>query len=84
MLDVEDIAIIVRDRRKARSLTQADLAKRTGVSRSRIAGLETNRLPEIGLKTVLRLLAALDLDLEVVPNRGVRPTLDDLRRERER
>ena len=78
MLSLSDIAAEIKNARKARRLTQAQLAHKARVSRARIAALETEKLPEMGFKTIQRLLRALDLDLRIVPLDQRRPTLDDL------
>ena len=81
MMDLHDIAAAIRTRRKDLKITQLVLSERTGIARTRIADLENGRLPEVGMRTILRLLGALGLNLEVVPDRQRRPTLDDLRAE---
>ena len=78
MLSLSDIAAEIKNARKARRLTQVQLAHKARVSRARIAALETEKLPEMGFKTIQRLLRALDLDLRIVPLDQRRPTLDDL------
>jgi transcriptional regulator with XRE-family HTH domain len=68
----------IKATRKARGLTQARLAQTARVSRARLEALENARIAEIGFKTLLRILNALDLDLRISAyNRG-RPTLEDL------
>jgi transcriptional regulator with XRE-family HTH domain len=68
----------VKATRKAKGLTQARLAQTARVSRARLEALENARIAEIGFKTLLRILNALDLDLRITAyNRG-RPTLEDL------
>lgn len=64
-------------------MTQQDLASKSGISRARIADLENGRVPEMGLRTLMRLLLPLGLDLQVVAAKPKRPTLDDLRAEDE-
>jgi transcriptional regulator with XRE-family HTH domain len=81
MTDLQEIAAAIRNRRQQLDLTQRELSERTGIARTRIADLENGRLPEVGMRTIFRLLSALDLELEVVANRQKRPTLDDLRAE---
>jgi len=68
----------IKATRKAKGLSQIELAAKSGVSRARIEALENARIAEIGFKHLLRILNALDLDLRVTElNRG-RPTLEDL------
>ena len=51
--------------RKRAMLRQLDLAERAGVSRATIDALENGRATEIGYSRLLRILAALGLDLRV-------------------
>jgi transcriptional regulator with XRE-family HTH domain len=64
--------------RRAKGWSQTELAQAAGVSRARLEALENARLTEIGVKHLLRILNALDLDLRLTQlNRG-RPALEDL------
>ncbi len=81
MADLLDIVRAIRERRQLLGLTQRELSVRTGIARTRIADLENERLPEVGMRTIFRLLSALGLELQVVADRHKRPTLDDLRNE---
>ncbi|HOY77769.1 MAG TPA: helix-turn-helix transcriptional regulator [Hyphomonadaceae bacterium] len=81
MADLLDIVRAIRERRQLLGLTQRELSERTGIARTRIADLENERLPEVGMRTIFRLLSALGLELQVVADRHKRPTLDDLRNE---
>jgi transcriptional regulator with XRE-family HTH domain len=81
MLDLDDIAEAVLAERKRHGLTQHRLAAQARVSRDLIAKLETGRLPELGVKKLLRILHALGLDLRVTTLNLKRPTLEDLRAE---
>jgi len=67
---VDDIAALIRDRRRALALDQATLAKRIGVSREWIIGIEKGN-PNARLDLVLRTLAALGVSLEVDGGEGV-------------
>lgn len=51
--------------RKRAMLRQLDLAKRAGVSRATIDALENGRASEIGYSRLLRILAALGLELRI-------------------
>ncbi len=55
--------------RKRRGLSQADLAKRSGVSQPMIAQIESGKLNNLTLRTLARTAAALDasLRIELVP-----------------
>src|SRR4051794_28271518 len=60
-----DVAALIRQARRARHLSQAELGKATGVTRQSIANLEAGR-SNPSLSTVLAALAVLDLQLDVV------------------
>jgi DNA-binding XRE family transcriptional regulator len=51
--------------RKRRGLTQAQLAKRSGVSQPLIAQIESGRLNNLTLKTLARTARALDANLKI-------------------
>lgn len=68
-------------RRRALKLTQGELARRAGVSRELVSRLEGGSVTEVGVRKLIALLAALELELRI-DERGVGETLDDLRRER--
>ena len=84
MIDLGNIGQAVKKRRKELGLSQHDLAKLAKVARNRIAPLETERLPEIGFTTLLKILHAIGLDLRVTTLNRQRPTLEDLRADTER
>jgi transcriptional regulator with XRE-family HTH domain len=81
MIDLSAIGEAVRKRRKELGLSQQELAELANVARNRIAPLENDRLPEIGFRTLTKILHALGLDLRVTTLNRQRPTLDDLRAE---
>jgi HTH-type transcriptional regulator / antitoxin HipB len=63
---LSDLRNLVRARRTALGLTQADTAARAGVTRQWVSGFENGQGGDLTL--VLRLLAALDLDLTIAPH----------------
>jgi transcriptional regulator with XRE-family HTH domain len=77
-----DVGERVRTARKAKGLTQRELAERSGVSRARIDTLENGRPSDIGFGNVVRILNGVGLDLRITSSPR-RPTLDDLMRENE-
>jgi transcriptional regulator with XRE-family HTH domain len=80
-MELDSLGQSIASRRKAASLTQSGLAALAHVSLPTLKALEQGRTSEIGLSKVLRILAALGLDLELrEANRG-RPTLETLRSE---
>lgn len=62
----DELAITVRERRRALGLSQQQLAERLGVSRQWVVGLEAGR-PRAELGLVLRALRSLDLRVLVEP-----------------
>ena len=82
-IDLNDIARTVAQQRKRLGLTQQQLAVKARVSRLLIARLETERLPELGVKKLIRILNAVGLDIRVTSLNQRRPTLDDLRADEE-
>ena len=77
-MDLIELGERVKATRRAKGWSQTVLAQAAGVSRARLEALENARLAEIGVKHLLRILNALDLDLRLTQfNRG-RPTLEDL------
>jgi transcriptional regulator with XRE-family HTH domain len=63
--------------RRAAGLSQTDLARASALSRQTISALERGAVPDLGVKKLLRVLEALDLDV-VVRQAGHPVTLDDL------
>ena len=66
------------DRRKARSLSQAQLAQAAGVSLRTISSLENRGSHDLGFRKLTRILSALGLELRLHEANTQRPTLDDL------
>lgn len=72
----------IRSERKRRKITQDQLARTFGMSRSTISQIEKGIVQDIGIRKVIRILEYLDLELRVRP-RGAPPTLEDLQQEQE-
>ncbi|MCF6180352.1 MAG: helix-turn-helix domain-containing protein [Geopsychrobacter sp.] len=70
----------IRQERKKRKLTQAQLAGLLGMSRSTISQIEKGTVQEIGVRKLIRILEIIDLELRIRPA-GLPPTLDELREE---
>tara|TARA_B110000008_G_C16821159_1_gene504752 strand:- start:528 stop:812 length:285 start_codon:yes stop_codon:yes gene_type:complete len=66
IISVKDLAILIKEERKARGWTQLELAERSGVSRDWIIALEQAK-PSVELALVLRTLKALNLPLAINP-----------------
>jgi transcriptional regulator with XRE-family HTH domain len=73
----------IRQARKSRQLSQADLAKVFGMSRTTIGQIENGVVQDIGVRKIIRILEYLGLELSVRPA-GRPPTLEELREEGER
>lgn len=71
----KDIGNALRTARKAGNLTQAELASRAGVWQRTISNIETSA-SGAKLDTIFDLLAALDLEIHIVPRSKMKP--DDL------
>jgi len=83
-VDLVELGERVKAARKSKGWSQTKLAQAAGISRARLEALENARLAEMGIKHLLRILNALDLDLRLTQfNRG-RPTLEDLAAEEAR
>jgi len=65
----------LRQRRLNRGLTQADLAELAGLTRQKVIAVERGD-SRVGLVAYVRVLAALDCELAVVP--AALPTLDEI------
>lgn len=73
-----DIGHALRKARKAQGLTQADLASRAGIWQRTVSTVETGT-GGARLETVFDLLAALDLEMRIVPRSKSGPTeLEDI------
>jgi HTH-type transcriptional regulator / antitoxin HipB len=68
-----DLASAVRGRRQDLGLTQADVAHQIGVSRKWLNDFELGK-PTAQIGIVLRLIEALDLQIELVPASGAGPS----------
>jgi transcriptional regulator with XRE-family HTH domain len=59
-------------------MSQSALAQVAGVSRATIDALENGRSGELGFSKVVKILAALGLELTMQDTQPRRPTLDEL------
>ena len=71
----KDLGAAIRLARKSRDLRQIDVAKKASVRQALVSDLE-NGATTARLDTVMKVLAALDLDLSIIPRRktGFDPT----------
>jgi transcriptional regulator with XRE-family HTH domain len=81
MLGLVSIGSRIAERRKTLKLSQAELARKAGLSRATLDALENGRAGEMGFSKVTRLLSALGLELTLQTASSQRPTLDELMRE---
>jgi transcriptional regulator with XRE-family HTH domain len=81
-MDLFEMGELIRAERKVLGLTQEALAKKVGVSRRTVSQLELGQVSDLGIRKVMALLGALGLELQVTPIRVMRPTLDELQKER--
>lgn len=72
-----DVGAMIRDRRRAAGLSQAELAARAGVSKRWLAALEAGK-PGAEMGLVLRTFAALGTDLTADDARPTRADSVDL------
>ena len=66
--------------RKSRKITQAEVGKALGMSRTTIGQIENGTIQDIGVRKLIRLLEYLGLELRVHAA-GKPPTLEELRNE---
>jgi HTH-type transcriptional regulator / antitoxin HipB len=80
-MTLPEIGQKLREARKARHLSQGELAGSLGMSRATISAIENGTVGEIGIRKLMALATVLDLELLIDTRRG-RPTLQQLREER--
>lgn len=74
----KDLGNALRNARKARKLTQAELASRAGIWQRTVSNIETGA-SGAKVDTIFDLLAALDLELHIVPRSKMTPgDLEDI------
>jgi transcriptional regulator with XRE-family HTH domain len=81
MLDLISIGGQIAERRKTLKLSQAELARKAGVSRATLDALENGRAGELGFSKLTKLLTSIGLELTLQAARSHRPTLDELMQE---
>jgi len=78
MFDLIFIGDEIAKRRKTLKLSQAELARKAGVSRATLDALENGRAGELGFSKLTKLLAVVGLELKLQAAGSHRPTLDEL------
>lgn len=76
-----DLGIKIRQARKEKKLTQAQLANMAGITRKTVSQIETGTVSDIGIRKVERTLEVLGLELSLRPA-GAPPTLEELQKEK--
>jgi transcriptional regulator with XRE-family HTH domain len=79
-MDLREIGRLICVARKSKKLSQTSLAQQLGMSRATISGIENGTVPEIGIRKILAICAALGLEL-LAQERSKRPTLQQLLQE---
>jgi transcriptional regulator with XRE-family HTH domain len=81
MLTLSSIGTQIAAKRKQLGLSQAELAKKAGISRATLDALENGRSGELGFSKLARILSALGMGLKLQEEMARRPTLDELMEE---
>lgn len=81
MTDILQLGPEISGKRQALKLTQTELAGKARLSRATLDALENQRIGEIGFSKLIRVLAALGLELKLQEASSRRPTLEDLMEE---
>jgi len=80
-MQLPELGPILQQARKKSGLAQEQLAAPLGMSRATISAIEGGRCAEIGFTKLSALLDMVGLEVTVAA-RSLRPTIDELRRER--
>ena len=75
-----EIGQVIRKARKDQKISQENLSAQLKMSRSTISAIENGTIPEIGVRKILSICAALGLEL-FVQEKTKRPTLQQLIKE---
>ena len=60
---MSNIGPVIKELRVSRRLTQEQMERRTGIKREYLSKIETGGLPNITLKTLVKITDALDISL---------------------
>ncbi|GLK46164.1 MULTISPECIES: helix-turn-helix domain-containing protein [Novosphingobium] len=71
------LGALLQTERRRRSMSQADLAGKVGTHQKTISAVE-NGSEGVKLETLLGIIAALDLDMQIVPRRKVGKSIEDV------
>ena len=81
MLTLSLLGVKIAAKRKGLGLSQAELARKSSISRATLDALENGRSGELGFSKIVKLLSALGMELKLQETGSRRPTLDDLMEE---
>ena len=81
MASLTSIGLTIAEKRRKLGFSQAELARKAGLSRATLDALENGRTGELGYAKLIRLLAAVGLELKLQAAGMERPTLDELLQE---
>lgn len=84
MLDIVEIAELVRAARKSRKMSQLQLAEAAKVSRRNLVAFEAGQAPNVGYISLVRILRAVGLELQVVEAKSRRPNYEQILAEQQR
>lgn len=76
-MNLGEISKKLKQQRKFLKLTQDALSERSGISRPTISNIENNKLDNVSIRTLDRLLESLGLELSVT-ERSMMPNLEEL------
>jgi HTH-type transcriptional regulator/antitoxin HipB len=79
-MDIFELGSAIRSARLNMGISQAKLCDAVSMARPTLSLLENGKLPEVGIRKVMDILAQLGMELTLCESHG-RPTLRDLQRE---
>lgn len=68
-MDFAQTGLVIRDARKQAGLTQAELARRLGMSRATVSQLENGVIADLGIRKLAKIGDRLGLEIVVRPRR---------------
>ena len=77
-MNLEDLGKTLKQARKQKQWTQAELGDQLWMSRATVSALENGTVNEIGIRKVMALCSLLGLELQVQARQTKRPTLHTL------
>lgn len=80
-IDIQELGLAIKEARRAKGLTQGQVAVAIGSSRTRVIAFENGYNPDMSFATVLRMMNMVGLDFAMTTFNYGCPTLDDLQRE---